>query len=210
MGGGNSQCDWDNFFAAMMQASDPQGEWRSALCVITHNFDPVYLRRYKGGRVGIRAEGVGWRTCETRRNSVIPTRERAESQGETVGLSLAPSFARAVFRKRHPFFPGDMSWWHCNRLLAVNRWLLAVDRLLLAADRWVLSVGWFVCCLSAGSSAVTVYLPSPPSSYRPTTTHRTFLTSPHHTSSHHTSPHFTSPHFPSFQVGFAHHVQNLE
>jgi hypothetical protein len=25
MGGGNSQCDWDNFFAAMMQASDSKG-----------------------------------------------------------------------------------------------------------------------------------------------------------------------------------------
>ncbi len=26
MGGGNSQCDWDNFFAAMMQGSDPLGK----------------------------------------------------------------------------------------------------------------------------------------------------------------------------------------
>ena len=25
MGGGNSQCDWDNFFAAMMQGSDSRG-----------------------------------------------------------------------------------------------------------------------------------------------------------------------------------------
>ena len=26
MGGGNSQCDWDNFFAAMMLGSDPRGQ----------------------------------------------------------------------------------------------------------------------------------------------------------------------------------------